>query len=300
MANDVLRMKEEEFEVFTSGLQKNSTGFSSTESQYKKDFQNLVNTGLTGDSVGKIGNQMVAITNSISNVRNIIQKHSNQMFSFDRSVAKKIEDIDIPQDFVANDASSINYYTQTLLGKIDGQSVNEGHESHMFKEIDDSVVNAEKLTDIRGTDSKEEKYDARSSISSQSILGNISGDTTQEQHYDSSSSVSKAAMENISGNVTEQQHYDETSVVGKSILGDITSGATQKRDYEDGTGGMSVAALGDITSKESRQVSFDDLHNEFTSSVNNGFAAANVGTKEVHDREKEDETIVRVSDKYSQ
>ena len=291
MANDVLRMKEEEFEEFTSGLQKSSTRFSSTEGQYKKDFQNLVNTGLTGDSVGKIGNQMVAITNSISNVKNIIQKHSSQMFSFDRSVAKKIEDIDIPQDFVANDSSSVNYYTQTLLGKIDGQSVNEGQESHMFKEIDDSVVNAEKLTDIRGTDSKEEKYDARSSIGGQSILGNISGDTTKEQHYDSSSSVSKATMENISGNVTEQQHYDETSVGGKSILRDISSAATQKQDYNDGTGRMSAEALGDITSKESKEVSFDDLHREFTSSVND------LDTS--NDRTKEDGTSVRVSDNVS-
>ncbi len=268
MADGLIRMVEEEFDAYTSGAQKNSDNLTSTNDGYKKKFQKLVNTGLAGNSVGKIGNQMTAINNSISNVNNIIRKHSNQMFNYDKSVAQKADEIDIPTDFTSNDSASVNYYTQTLVGKIDGRSVNEGHETEKANEIDETVINGEALSDIRGVTSTVETYDANSSVSGQSTLGNISGDVTQQQNYDASSSVGKAALQDISGDVTQQTTYDDSSIVGKTILGNVNINAVDVPQYDDHTRMITAAALKNIKQdEETKDVAFGDLQAAFASTV---------------------------------
>ncbi len=294
MADGFLRMQEEEFDMFTGGLQKNSDNFTNTNDNYKKTFQSLVNTGLAGNSVGRIGNQMSAITNSINNVNNIIKEHSTQMFNFDKSVAGKANDIDIPNDFLSNDSASVNYYTQTLLDKIDGRSVNEGHETEMANEIDESVVAAESLFDMRGVTSKEEKYDSSSSIVGQTVLGNISGNVTQEKDYDAHSNVVKEALSDIRGEDAKQSTYDahsnvskealsdirgenakqstyddSSSIAGRTALGNINNGVFNKApEYEDNTGRLTQASLKNVRqNEETENVSFDELNAAFSSTV---------------------------------
>jgi hypothetical protein len=191
MASDMLRMREEEFDTLAATLANSSNNVSQTGGGIGSKFAGAVDAGLLGDSVSKVSSQMAAISTSISNVQNIVKKHSNQMFSFDRSMASKIEEIQIPTDLMANDSSEINTYTQTLLGKIDGQSVNNGQASTAFKEIDESVVQGEALTDIHGDQTQQQTYDASSGIGGQQAMRNISGDQTQQQNYDATSVVNK-------------------------------------------------------------------------------------------------------------
>ena len=287
MADGFLRMQEEEFDMFTGGLQKNSDNFTSTNDNYKKTFKSLVDTGLAGSSVGKIGNQMSAITNSINNVNNIIKKHSTQMFNFDKSVANEANDISIPNDFLSNDSASVNYYTQTLLEKMDGRSVNEGHETKKTNEIDESIVSAESLFDMRGIASKEEKYDSSSSIVGQSVLGNISGNVTQEQNYDAHSNVVKEALSDIRGESAQQSTYDSSSMVGRTILGNINKAtAAGAPEYEDNTGRLTQAALKNVRqSEETKDVSFNDLNAAFTSTVAKSMAEEEAERKKHSDDE---------------
>ncbi len=268
MADGFLRMKEEEFDMYSSGLKKNSDGFASTNDNFRKKFQSFVDTGLSGGSVGKIGNQMASITNSINNVNNIIRKHSNQMFGFDKEVSNKANDIDIPQDFVANDSASVNYYTETLVGKIDGKSVNEGHQTQKVNEVGDSEVNKENLIDIRGASSKLENYDGNSSILGQSIMSDISGNVTQEQNYNDSSNVQKAVLGNISGNNASESTYDDTTIIGRSTLGDISGGFAKAPEYQDNTGMITKAALENVRqAEETKETVFNDLQSVFSSSM---------------------------------
>ena len=73
---------------------------------------------------------------------------------------EKISEIQIPTDLIANDSSKLNTYTQTLLEKLDGNSVNEGKGPGTVNEVGESEVEGEALKDIHGNVTQDQKYDA--------------------------------------------------------------------------------------------------------------------------------------------
>ena len=172
MASDMLRMREEEFDTLSASLGRSSEGVSTTGGSIGQNFAGAVDAGLLGNSVSTISKQMKAISGSISNVQNIVQQHSSQMFSYDRAMASKIGEIEVPNDFVANDSAEVNTYTQALVAKMDGQSVNDGQEAGEFEEIADSSVTVEMMKDIHGDVTVRQRYDDASSVGGQEGIFN--------------------------------------------------------------------------------------------------------------------------------
>lgn len=247
MANSIV-MDEEEFERASSGFSSASTDVATVGEGFPSSFSGALNAGLMNESVSSISNELASIAASIGSVKNIIAKHSNEMFTYDKTMSEMAEDIEIPTDFLANNAAQVNEYNRTLLGKIDGRSVNEGVASSEIEDNDESIVSAEGLKDITGETAKEEVYDD-SSVIGNSILGSIVQGETEAQTYDDEVSVQKSALTDIGGNQTEEQAYDESTVVGKSLLGNINSnGASQEQAYDDSSSIAAAASLGDITS----------------------------------------------------
>ena len=237
--NNNLCMREEEFQAADAGLGRSSTGVGDVGAGIPSKFSGAVNSGLMGKSVSAISKEMSLISSSISNMRNIVKKHSNEMFTYDRTMAKIANDIDIPTDFLAENAMKVNEFNTSLLGKIDGRSVNEGEQAKEFKEIDDNTVSAEALKDISGNVTEQQDYDA-SSVIGKSVLGNIVKEETEEKEYDDSSSVQTGALSDISSEATQKQELDESTVLGKSILGSVnTASDTDKKEYD---ANVSVAA----------------------------------------------------------
>ena len=318
MANNNIVMNEQEFELAASAYSNSSTNVSTAGADAPSKFTGAINAGLLGDSIGAITNQLSMISASISNVQGIMTKHSNEMFTYDRTMAKMAEEIEIPTDFLANDSAEVNQYARTLLGKIDGTSVNEGQTAKEFKEIDESTVSAEGLRNITGQDAKEEVYDD-SSVVGKSILGNItSGDTvqqtyddsvsvqgsaladinnnqTEQQTYDDSVSVQGSKLSNISGNQTEQKEYDESTVIGKSILGQVNSNNATKQQELDVTSAIAAAQnLADM-SNGSAGKAYDEVMIDTQNLASTAFAGM-VNSQDVENKKKKvEEEIERVN-----
>lgn len=256
MANNVLTMDEDELATATSGFDRCASDIGSTGEGVPGAFSSATSVGLLNKSVSQITQQITAIASSLSNVSGIVKKHSAQMFEYDRTMAKMAEDIEIPQDFLANNSMEVNEYNVTLLGKIDGKSVNRGSEAKEFNEIDDSTVAAEGLVNIKKDDTQKQEYDS-SSIIGKSVLGNISGNQTQAQNYDDSSSVSRGNMENINKNQTEQQTYDDSSIVNKSNLSNISGDQTKEQTY-DASSSVNKSNLANISGNQTEQQRLDE------------------------------------------
>lgn len=261
MANDKIVYDEEILSEVAKRLKgdlSNSAG--ELGNKVKKDFSGLNSHGLMQESVARENKNMENMQQYLASTGELFAKSANDMFEFDRTTAEKIEDVHVTQDFDANNSMEVNQFNSFILGKLDGRSVNDGEEAHKFNEIDDSIIAAEGLKDIRGTNSKEEQYDESSSIVGQSILGNISGNQTEEQSYDATSSVRGKSLGNISGNQTVQQDYDDNSVVGRSILGNINNNsATIKQDYDANSTIAAAAQLQAMdATKKTQQVEYND------------------------------------------
>ena len=175
-----------------------------------------------------VAGEMAKYSESIEGLMGDSSKYGKEfvsnLFAEERSEANLIAGVMIPKDFVAEDASEINYYNSVLLSKIDGKSVNEGQTTKKVNDIDESSVVKEALTDINNNVTENQVYDASSTITGQSVLENINGNKTEEKTYDDTSRVSNQQLSNISGNTTQGQMYNDMStIVGQSILGNINA-----------------------------------------------------------------------------
>lgn len=276
-----LCMNEDEMNNAVSGFNKCSTGMGTAGTTASTKFSR--SGGMLSGTSSKISKQLNALSSALANTGRIIQKHNNEMFTYDKTMASMAEDIDIPQDFISNDSAEVNTYEHILLSKLDGKSVNEGETAKEFNEIDDSVVSGENLTNINNNETQEQEYDGNLSIG-KSVLGNISNDGSELQEYDDASSIGQVGMGDISSDQTQEKEYDDSSSVNQSTLGSIANGQTQAQDYDD-TLSIGKSVLGNMTGGAVNTSAYDASS---SIAANTQMSAPAKGkTKEDEDREKQ-------------
>jgi len=200
MKNNVIMMREEEMEVAVRDMEKCYNGMDTTSSEVPQKFSNLKSAGLFDMGINTISNQLNSLTTSIFNVKNVVNKRSNEMFNMDRKMAKIAEKIEIPQDFVKNNSMQANTFNQVLLEKLDGRTVNEGQELKPIDEVADSIVKNRVLGDI------------------------TSNLTPKEEHIDTTTSINKENMNNINKSQDlNQQNIDEKTKITKTLINNINN-----------------------------------------------------------------------------
>lgn len=307
--NNVLTMNEEEIQTAANGYRECSTGLEDAGSKILAEFQSVMDCGLMSKSVSEISKQLGLLSGSIGNVQNIMSRQSSKMFDYDRSMAKMAEEIDIPDDFFSNNSMETNEYNRSILGKIDGRSVNEGQTSSQFNETADNTVSAQSLADITADQTQQKEYD-ETTVIGKSVLGNISGNQTQEQTYDAStninrqnmadisgnqtkeqtyddsSSLNKATITNISGDQTQQKEYDETTVLGKSVLGNVNKNSTLQQQELDGSSTIAATNLGSVNRSKAANINDELMLN--TQAMSSTAALTSIQTNKTEDKEKEE------------
>ncbi len=224
MASNKLVIREEEIEELSTTMNKVSNNTVSASKGVVKTFGKASSSGM-GPSVKAVSKELSLISQSIDNVKNIMKKHTKEMFDYDLKMAQEAGTIEIPLDFLANNSTEVNSYNRILLGKIDGRSVNDGVASHAFEEVADNTFNRKDVLDITKDATKEQNYDANSEVV-RSAVNNITSDKDQQlQHLDEKTVIGQSVLSNINNNnVQRTQQFDESTVIGKSVLSDISNG----------------------------------------------------------------------------
>ena len=127
--------------VMSSDRQNEIAGIARKASQQAKDsgstagssFEGMVSLG---PGYGEISKQLGTFETSLGNVQGIISRQSGQMFDMDTALASVADAIDVPMDFVKNDANRFTQYHNELLEKVDGKSVNEGEDRAINDTLD--------------------------------------------------------------------------------------------------------------------------------------------------------------------
>lgn len=218
-------MREEEMEIAVSGLDKCYLDTESTSKAIPNKFSNVAKTGLFDLGISTINRQINGITTSIFNVKNIVKKHSGEMFNMDRKMAEIAEDIEIPQDFVSNDSRSENTFNQIILDKIDGKSVNAGQNTTKVEENFNSVVTKENLQNISNSQTlKEESYNDQTAINKQNLNNIDNNRTLEEQRLNDATNIAKEALNNINkAQDLNEVKINENSTIKSQVLNNINN-----------------------------------------------------------------------------
>lgn len=272
MKSNVLAMSEEEMNGTVSGLDKCYVDTESTGKQVPTKFANLKSSGLFDTGISAISKQLTGLTASIFNVKNIVQKHSTQIFDMDRQMAKQAEKIEIPQDFVKNNSMKTNTFNQMVLEKLDGKSVNTGQGLTNVDEIEKSVVSATNLTDItKNTNAEQKQLDDITNINKK-IISNINDGTAGDvKAIDNSTAVSQAVLHDINNNdsLKEQKINEQTTIMNQG-LADINNNAKLDNQELDTT---STIVTGNLTNIENdNKLGTQELKDNFSSSISDSIA----------------------------
>lgn len=218
-------MREEEMEIAVSGLDKCYLDTESTSKAIPNKFSNVAKTGLFDLGISTINRQINGITTSIFNVKNIVKKHSGEMFNMDRKMAEIAEDIEIPQDFVSNDSRSENTFNQIILDKIDGKSVNAEQNTTKVEENFNSAVTKENLQNISNSQTlKEESYNDQTAINKQNLNNIDNNRTLEEQRLNDATNIAKEALNNINkAQDLNEVKINENSTIKSQVLNNINN-----------------------------------------------------------------------------
>lgn len=226
MNNNVFSMREDSMQNTVRGLDKCFVDGDATGSGIPANFAGMSNAGMFDMGISTINQQVNSITNSIFNVKNIVNKHSNEMFDMDRGMARAARNIEIPQDFVTNETNQVNTFNSYLLEKMDGKSVNVGSELGTIAPVADSgIQKMETLKDIINDNVVEqEKIDENTGIIKEN-LGKIDNEQdTMEQKVREATGIVGQVLSDISKkSATEEKELDSTNSVLKADLFDFNS-----------------------------------------------------------------------------
>lgn len=208
---DKIVISEEEIENVSNTLTNSYTNLSDAGEHINPDFSGAVRAGLLGGSVNEINKQVDSITHSVGVVHNLMNQYTEKMINFDSLMAEKIDAIDIPQDYLVNDAAKENTYTQTMVAKLDGESVNDGQTAKEFNDIDESTIKQNNLENINENVTVEQNFDDSSSINVQEGLASMNSQSGNKEEYDASSSISsEVGLSNMdNNNYNEEVQYDD-------------------------------------------------------------------------------------------
>lgn len=198
MNNDFI-VEDIEFENTVSRLNRVSLDSLDEVEEIPKKFSSLRNTGLFGNGIDKINRQLNAVTQATINVKNKVNKHKNEIFMLENSMASKARELDVPLDFVKKDSRKYNSIDDIYLEKKDGRSVNDGNASVDVSELDDYTGTLQNLANISSNlELREEKLDEKTVITEQQKLGNINNDKQiDEQEINEINDLDKNNLKNI-------------------------------------------------------------------------------------------------------
>ncbi len=223
---DFIRINFEDMDDVVEEHKKLEKGVEDSALSMIKDFSAVNQTGVMKQNVKVAAEGMDMIKQAIANTGKIIKQHTQAFYDYDLELAKKAEEIEIPQEFTNENSMEINKYNYSILEKVDGKAVTEGEAQGEAKDIDESVVAAKGLVDITKEDTQEQKLD-ESTVIGKSVLGNIVKDETKAQEYDETSSVQARVLGDVNnGNNQVEQELDESTVIGRSVLGNVNSQAS--------------------------------------------------------------------------
>ncbi len=264
MANNVFGINSNEIESAQTSFSNSANETMDAIQAAMSGLQPALGCGIATNSMGTISRQMNAISTSMTNVGKTLNTQANDMFDYDSRMAAQAEDIEVPNDFMADNQTKISEYNKSLLEKLDGRSVNDGGISNPEYEDEGTTVESETVRDIDHASADLTNADKNQDLSPESkVVRDIDHASADLSYVDKNQNISvnsemvkdidhaSADLANVDKNqgisVASQQVRDinnasadltgadknQTTVIGSSILGNIDKAAVNVDHVED-------------------------------------------------------------------
>ena len=202
MNSRVYSMDEEETNMIELVLDKVVSKANTASSTMTSSLKNVERSGLFGSTMSNLQNQFQRAVTTGTNIKNKINYHKSTMFEKETMLASKIEDVNVPQDFVKSYDVKYTSIEDIQLSKNDDKSVNSGKDVDLLKDLEGIEGEKEELENINKGETEEVDYELENKEKKEE-LEDITKEDTEEVEYKDGSKVDKEELENIDNGETE-------------------------------------------------------------------------------------------------
>ena len=128
-------------------------------------FTGMKSAGMFTNGFNDIQGQVGSLASSIGQVSKMVNEHTNEIRGVDEQGVKEVEQILVPQDFVANNSMQINEFNKSILEKIDGKHVDSSAAEGQVEGVGESIVDkVQTLDDVTKGATVAQTYDDRVNV----------------------------------------------------------------------------------------------------------------------------------------
>lgn len=259
MSSGIMDVRSSEIDSTISFLNNSKNNISSCADKTSSLFSSFTNVGLFSEGSKTIQRQMNSISNGVGKMRSSIEKFETNVFDKEIALKSKAQDIEIPNDFVTNDSSSLVQMNSGMLSKNDGDKINSSNESdekdlefnssikynadlkNVVKEYEEKngeiLINGKsiRLEDIKSENDSSIDGKVDESIINKKLLSSISNDVNQKNsELDMSLQIEKVYLPGLKVSDLSNSTFDESYVVvRKGISNILNNGNYNLKNYDE-------------------------------------------------------------------
>ena len=160
MLEGVFEINNYEMDEIFRNMNQTNVNIDDSNDEAKKDFVSYKQSGVFGNGIKTINDQMDTITNSMMVMSGAIQKGTQAIFETEFKLLQEARDLEIPKGFETSNITSTSVSSNISLNKNDGKSVNNGTASSKIKEdLNSSIHSKENLTEMNDNTTLEQRID---------------------------------------------------------------------------------------------------------------------------------------------
>ena len=196
--NDFISINEQEMNNIVKYLEKSSNNVGILSEGTTAEFSSFRNADLFCDGISKINQQIGKISNSITNVKNIIVRQNQVMEDSENRLFAKAEQIEIPRDFIKNDSSKVVQQNDVKLCKNDGKTISKDDRNILADFNFNDDMKHVNIYNQNNNSSKEFSKYSDNYFNDKLFLQNINNNNDiYTETYDDSLTIEKEVLKNV-------------------------------------------------------------------------------------------------------
>ena len=214
MNNRTFSMDEDEMNNAVSILGKAVSKIDTASSTISSSFKGAEESGLFDTALSNMKKNISKSSSFVNNVKTKIEHQNSEIFRNETLLAEKIDDMDVPLDFVKTYERKYTSIDDIELSKKDDKSINSGSKTVDQNEINDSKVEEEKVKDINKGEVKESDSSFDSKTKEERIY-DLSKKDVKESKIEVDKSKVKEELKRLLGEEVEEKVIEEDKALEK-------------------------------------------------------------------------------------
>ena len=249
MGNRVFSINSDEIDSIVEVLNNTVSTVDDSSSTMSNSVKGANESGIFGSSLNNFQKGIQNTTLFATNTKNIILNQKESIINLEDNLAKRIEDIEVPQDFVKTYYSEYYEIDDIQLSKRDGKAINTSKDDSDIHNVGDTAVQGIGLADISSGTAVKATANMDTIIDNQENIYNLTSDeAVKEQKISEEVSEEEVNLKDItSEELTDKEISKDSNINEQKKIFDMSNNGELSDNVLSSNTTLNGTNMGNIT-----------------------------------------------------